>query len=248
MNNVHERLDPAGHSVNNIILREIPEPEFRQVEKYLKYVELRAGDTLHEAGDYITDSYFVNSGLVSFVIDTDEGKSVEVGIAGREGMIGVGVVAGLSRTIRRAVVQVAGDGFRIEAAALRTTLASAPVLEKKANLFAAIQSMQTAQTAACNRLHPADQRLARWLLAAEDRVETPWLAITHDFLATMLGTDRPTVSVAARRLQDQQAIEYVPGAVRVLSRHRLEELACECYQVIQQFNGELGIKQQTLAV
>lgn len=247
MEHTHERLDPTGYPVNNLILREIPTSELRLLQKHLDHVVLHAGDTLYEPAAGITDSYFLNSGLASLVIDTDEGKTVEVGMAGREGMTGVGLVAGLKRTVHRAVVQVAGDSFRIEASALQTTLAIVPELEKKANRFAVIQLMQTAQMAACNRLHDANQRLARWLLMVQDRVEGPWLAITHDFLATMLGTDRPTVSIAAKRLQDQQAIEYVYGAVRVVNRHRLEDLACECYQVIQQFNEELGLNQQALA-
>jgi CRP-like cAMP-binding protein len=108
--------------------------------------------------------------------------------------------------------------------------------------YAAIRGMQVAQTAACNRLHDIGQRLARWLLMTQDRVDSGTLAITHDFLATMLGTDRPTVSLAAGILQKKKLIEYTRGAVRIVNRKKLEDCACECYAVIRQYDGELGLK------
>ena len=108
--------------------------------------------------------------------------------------------------------------------------------------YAAIRSMQIAQTAACNRLHDIEQRLARWLLMTQDRVDSGELLITHDFLATMLGTDRPTVSVAAGVLQKKKLIEYTRGAVKIVNRKKLEACACECYAIIQQYDGELGVR------
>jgi CRP-like cAMP-binding protein len=101
--------------------------------------------------------------------------------------------------------------------------------------------MQIAQTAACNRLHDAGERLARWLLMAADRVDSSSLAITHDFLATMLGTDRPSVSLAAKILQRKKIIEYRRGTLEILNRRKLESSACECYKVIRQFNGVLQL-------
>jgi CRP-like cAMP-binding protein len=121
-------------------------------------------------------------------------------------------------------------------------LQSAPELQRILTRYAVVQGMQFAQTAACNRLHNIEQRLARWLLITQDRVDSPTLAITHDFLATMLGTDRPTVSLAAGGLQDKQIIEYTRGEVQILSRTKLEECACECYEVIQRYNREIGLK------
>jgi CRP-like cAMP-binding protein len=108
--------------------------------------------------------------------------------------------------------------------------------------YAVLRGMQVAQTAACNRLHDIEQRLARWLLMTQDRIDSPALPITHDFLATMLGTDRPTVSLAAGVLQKKEVIEYTRGAVRIVNRRKLEEAACECYSVIQQYDGELGLR------
>jgi len=121
-------------------------------------------------------------------------------------------------------------------------LESAPHLQLILSRYAAIRGMQVAQTAACNRLHDIGQRLARWLLMTQDRMDSGSLPITHDFLATMLGTDRPTVSLAAGVLQRKKIIEYTRGAVKIVNRKKLEESACECYGVIQQYDGEIGLK------
>src|SRR5208337_3407595 len=126
--------------------------------------------------------------------------------------------------------------------ALQKTLESAPHLQLMLSRYAAIRSMQVAQTAACKRLHDIEQRLARWLLMTQDRVDSGSLPITHDFLATMLGTDRPSVSLAAGVLQKKKLIEYTRGAVKIINRKQLEESACECYGITQQYNGELGLK------
>jgi CRP-like cAMP-binding protein len=139
-------------------------------------------------------------------------------------------------------VQITGDGFRVEVGALQNTLESAPHLQLTLCRYAAVRGMQVAQTAACNRLHDIGQRLARWLLMTQDRVHSGSLLITHDFLATMLGTDRPSVSEAAGVLQKKKLIAYTRGAVKIVNRKKLEKSACECYGVIQQYDGELGLK------
>ena len=236
-----ERFDATGHPVKNIILGSIPLAEFDLVRGHLKHLVLAAGETLHAPSDEIAHTYFLNSGLASLLIDAKSGKTVEVGIAGREGMTAVCVLAGLSRTVHRAVMQAAGDGFRISAAAFRKVLASAPVLLRKANLFAAIQSMQIAQTAGCNRLHDMGQRMARWLLMTSDRAGAETLAVTHDFLSAMLGTDRVSVTERAVLLQESGAIRYSRGKLRIVDRRKLESSACECYRAIRQFNRDLGL-------
>ena len=126
--------------------------------------------------------------------------------------------------------------------ALHEILESRPGLQSILCRYAVIRGMQIAQTAACNRLHDVKQRLARWLLMAQDRVDSESLPITHDFLATMLGTERPSVSLAAGILQKEQTINYTRGAVKIVNRKKLEDCACECYRMIQQYNTELGLK------
>jgi CRP-like cAMP-binding protein len=140
------------------------------------------------------------------------------------------------------VVQITGDGFRIAVAALQDILRSASPLQLILSRYGVVQGLQVAQTAACNRLHDIGQRLSRWLLMTQDRVDSESLPITHDFLATMLGTDRPSVTTAAGVLQKKKIIEYTRGAVQIVSRKKLEDSACECYGIIQQYNGQLGLK------
>jgi len=238
----HRRTDKAGNRINNVILSVIPEREFRLLRPRLRHVALSAGQNLQEPSNGIEASYFINSGLVSLVVGTKSGKSVEVGIAGYEGMTGVTLAAGIRRSTHWAVTEVAGDAFRIEAAALEKTLESAPELQKMANRFAAIQAMQLAQTAACNRLHDVGQRMARWLLITDDRVREKTLSVTHDFLAMMLGTDRTSVTAAAQSLQEGGVIAYSRGKLKILDRKKLEDAVCECYGAIAQFNRELGLQ------
>jgi len=171
-----------------------------------------------------------------------DGKTAEAGIVGKEGFTGTPAAVGLSRSPLQAVVQITGDGFRVEVGALQNTLESTPHLQLMLSRYAIVQGMQVAQTAACNRLHDIKERLARWLLMTQDRVDAESLPITHDFLATMLGTDRPSVSLAASILQREQLIEYTRGAVKIVNRKKLEDYACECYGITQQYNGELGLK------
>jgi CRP-like cAMP-binding protein len=126
--------------------------------------------------------------------------------------------------------------------ALERILHSAPQLQTILNRHSGLQGMQVAQTAACNRLHDIQQRLSRWLLMTQDRVNLAVLPITHDFIATMMGTDRSTVSLAASDLQKKGIIEYIRGAVKVVNRRKLQSTACECYDVIRQFEDDLGLR------
>ena len=146
-------------------------------------------------------------------------------------------VLGLSRSPLREIVQIEGDAFRVRVNALRELLPSTPILQATLNRYAAGLAMQVAQTAACNRLHKIEERLSRWLLIAQDRLDSGIVPITHDFLATMLGTDRPSVTVAAGVLQREGIIEYTRGSVRILNRKKLESFACECYALIKQYNN-----------
>ena len=231
-----ERTNANGKPVSNIILLSISESDYNSLRPHLEYVSLPNHLVLHEAGGKLEFAYFPNRGLISLVVVMKDGKTAEAGIVGMEGFTGTPVAVGLSRSPLQAVVQITGDGFRIEAGALQNTLESAPRLQEILSRYAAIRGMQVAQTAACNRLHDIGQRLARWLLMTQDRVDSGSLPITHDFLATMLGTDRPTVSLAAGVLQRKKIIEYTRGAVKIVNRKKLEDSACECYGITQQYN------------
>lgn len=237
-----ERTNAAGKPVSNAILLSISDIEYSLFRPHLEYVELPGHLVLHEAGGTLEFAYFPNRGLISLVVAMEDGKTAEAGVVGKEGFTGIPAVVGLSRSPLQAVVQISGDGLRVEVEALRRTLESAPHVRLLLSRFAVVLGMQVAQTAACNRLHDIEQRLARWLLMAQDRVDSEVLAITHDFLATMLGTNRSSVSLAAATLRRKNLIRYTPGAVTIVNRKKLEALACECYGIMQQHNGDLGLR------
>jgi len=237
-----ERTNAAGKPVGNVILLSMCDSEYGLFRPHLEYVELPDHLVLHEAGAKLDFAYFPNRGLISFVVAMEDGKTAEAGVVGNEGFAGIPAAVGLSRSPLQAVVQISGDGFRVEVEALQKILESAPHLQLLLSRFAVVQGMQVAQTAACNRLHEIEQRLARWLLMAQDRVDSGVLPITHDFLATMLGTNRSSVSLAAATLRKKNLIRYTPGAVTIVNRKKLESLACECYGIMQQHNGHLGLR------
>ena len=237
-----ERTNAAGKPVSNIILLSISDDDYSSLRPHLEYVNLPNHQVLHEAGGKLEFVYFPNRGLISLVVVMKDGRTAEAGVVGNEGFTGAPAAVGLSRGPLRAVVQITGDGFRAKVGALQKTLEAAPHFRLLLNRYVAIRGMQIAQTAACNRLHGIEQRLARWLLMTQDRVDSGSLRITHDFLATMLGTDRPSVSLAAGVLQKKGFIEYARGAVKITNRKKLESSTCECYAVIRQYDGELGLK------
>lgn len=237
-----ERTNTEGKAVANTILLSIPQDEFVLLRPHLQFMALPHHRILCEPKQKLEFAYFLNSGMISLVMITRQNESVEVGVVGKEGFTPLQLTAGLTRTPHRAVIQIGGEGFKISIKKLQEILPSAPQFEAALNRYAAMHGLQVAQTAGCNRLHDLDQRLCRWLLLTQDRVGSGLLRITHDFLATMLGTDRPSVSLAAGELQRKQIIQYSHGAVKILNRKKLETAACECYGVIQQFNGELALK------
>jgi CRP-like cAMP-binding protein len=237
-----ERTNVEGKSVSNKVLLSTPANEYQLMRPYLEYTDLPSHRSLHEPTQSIEFVYFLNRGMVSQVVVTKDGRTVEVGVVGNEGYVGAGLAVGLSRSSVREVVQIAGDGFQMRGNELGPILRSAPQLQMILGRHTGLQGMQVAQTAACNRLHDIQQRLSRWLLMTQDRVGSGVLPITHDFIATMMGTDRSTVSVAASALQKKGIIEYVRGAVNITNRRDLEKSACECYTVIQQFEDDLGLR------
>jgi CRP-like cAMP-binding protein len=237
-----QRTNVQGKHVTNKVLLATPDNEYELMRPDLAYVDLPHHLSLHEPTQNIEFVYFPNRGMVSQVVVTKDGRTVEVGVVGNEGYVGAGLAVGLSRSSVREVIQIAGDGFRMMGNALERILRAAPQLQMILSRHSGLQGMQVAQTAACNRLHDIQQRLARWLLMTQDRVKLGVLPITHDFIATMMGTDRSTVSLAASVLQKKGIIDYVRGAVKILDRRKLEKSACECYAVIQQFEDDLGLR------
>src|SRR3984957_17211981 len=181
-----ERTNAGGKPVKNRILLSVSDSDYSTLLPHLEYISLPNHRILHEGSGRVEFAYFLNRGLISLVVVMNDGETAEAGIVGNEGFIGTAAAVGLSRSPLQAVVQITGDGFRVKVAALQNILESAPHLQLMLSRYAVVQGMQVAQTAACNRLHDIKQRLARWLLMAQDRVDSESLLITHDFLATML--------------------------------------------------------------
>lgn len=234
-----ERTNSEGKAIKNAVLLSIAAEEFAALRQDLWYVDLPQHLVLQEPKHKLDFLYFLNSGMASRVFRTRNGNSVEVGVVGNEGFAPISAAAGLRSSPHQVVMQIGGTGFRLSAQVLETAMKEFPGLQASLNRYAAVHGLQVAQTAGCNRLHDLEQRLARWLLLTQDRVGSGLLRITHDFLATMLGTDRPSVSLAAGALQKKRIIEYSHGSVKVLNRKKLESSACECYSVIQEFNGAI---------
>jgi len=227
----------SKNGTSNYILGSLPETEAETLRSSLEPIYLNWHEDLHEPGEEIEFGYFPGGGVVSLVVATADGRTAEVGVVGREGFVGLPLIGGFSKGPHRALVQAPTNAYRIRADAFQRLLPELPELRIRLTRYALLQGMQVAQTAGCNRLHDLEQRLGRWLLMCQDRVGVDSLPLTHELLSTMLGTDRPSVSIAAGSLQRKGVIEYSRGNLRILDRQRLQELSCECYGVIRQFNG-----------
>jgi CRP-like cAMP-binding protein len=226
-------IDLDGNSVENRILRNLPPREYDFIFSKLTLVSLKLHDLLEEVGQTIRYCYFPNTAMGSILNLMDDGKSVEVGLAGKEGFIGLPLVAGFTSSASRVVTQGEGTAFRITAADMREAVRACPQLVAALMRYSQEANMEVTQIAACNRLHDVNQRLARWLLMSHDRIGSDVLPLTQEFLSQMLGTRRAGVSVAAAVLQKNGLIHYSRGRVSVTSRTGLERGACECYGVIQ---------------
>jgi CRP-like cAMP-binding protein len=219
--------------VGNVLLLGMLEPEYSILFPSLEFVRLKLHQVLHEAGETIRSAYFLNNGMGSVLTVQPDGKSVEVGLIGNEGFIGLPVVFGFKTSPLRVVVQADGTGYRVDVPTLLTALPELPQLERQIQRFAMVLAMQSTQIAACNRLHGVEERLARWLIMSHDRIGGKTMPLTQEFLAQMLGTRRSSVSVSASILQKAGLITYTRGNVTILNKAQLEGTACNCYQLIQ---------------
>lgn len=237
------RSDRRGNLLRNHVLTTIPEAEFSKLQPHLEFVELTYHQNLFAGNGEIEHAYFLNRGMISLVVTTSDGRSVEVGVVGKEGAVGTSLAVDLKSSSYRAVVQIPGDGVRVHSDIIAQLGDALPEFELMLNRYASVQGMQVAQLAACNRLHEIEQRLARWMLMCHDRIESDLLPMTHEFFAQMLGAGRPSVTLAAGSLQKAGIIRYTRGKVTILNRQALEEAACECYRVMRQYNGDNGLSQ-----
>jgi CRP-like cAMP-binding protein len=226
------RTSRHGHPVHNKILNALSDDERAALSSKLEFVSLPVSTVMNEVGVPIEFVFFPNDGLASFLNIMADGKSVEVGLCGKEGFVGIPVTAGLQTSPARVIMQVAGSAFRLSARDFAAVLRQCPKLTSALQRFAQEMALQSAQVAACNRLHEVDERLARWLLMSQDRLGGDLVPLTQEFLAHMLGTRRASVTVAAGILQKAGLIKYTRGALKIENRRNLEAAACECYGII----------------
>jgi len=219
----------------NSLLRALAPADYEKVMEHAALVPLRLRQDLVEPGEPMRYVWFPQSGLLSIVNDMADGKtSIEVGVVGREGMVGLPVFHGYRTQPFRILVQVTGEATRIPADEFDAVISKAPSLKRILHTFALALMNQAGHQVACNRLHTLEQRCAKWLLTTHDQMDSSELPLTQEFLAVMLGVRRPGVTVAAQTLQDAGLIKYRRGRISITDRAGLEKIACECYGRIRE--------------
>lgn len=217
----------------NRLLAALPEQDFEKLTVGLGSVHLCLGDILYHAGEEIRYVYFPEQGLISLVATMMDGATVETGIVGNEGMMGVPVLLGASSAPYRAIVQVEGQAWRMRADAFKYEMLSGGALRKRLLLYTQALMTQMSQMAACNCLHTVEERLCSLLLMIDDRMDSNEFFLTHEMIAEMLGARRAGITVAAGKLRQAGVISYMRGHIHILDRRSLEMWACECYRTIK---------------
>lgn len=214
------------------LLAALPQPEWLRWLPQLESVTLPLGKVLYESGGVQSHVYFPTTAIVSLLYVMENGASAEIAVVGNEGVVGISLFMGGESTTSRAVVQSAGQAFRLSAAVMKDEFNRAPVLHLLLRYTQALIT-QMAQTAVCNRHHTLDQQLCRWLLLSLDRLQGNVLVMTQELIANMLGVRREGVTESALKLQRAGLIRYARGRIEVLDREGIEHRSCECYAVVK---------------
>jgi CRP-like cAMP-binding protein len=234
----HRSLDPKI----NQLLAALPNAEWERWLPQLELVDMPLGQVLYESGGLLSHVYFPVNSIVSLLYVMENGASAEIAVVGKEGIVGISLFMGGESTSSRAIVQSAGQGFRLKSKAIKEEFKQAPVLHLMLRYTQALIT-QMSQTAVCNRHHSLDQQLCRWLLLSMDRLEGNQLVMTQELIANMLGVRREGVTEGALKLQKAGLISYSRGRISVLDRPGLEERTCECYGVVRKEYERLLPKQ-----
>ena len=223
-------MNLSPRQFKNRILASLPKAEIDRLAHYLSPVTLEQHQQLLDGT--APHGYFLEDGIASMVVTVENGSTVEVGIIGVDGVVGLPILLGAQSVPGRTFIQIGGSGFRIPAEKLKEEFERGGELRQSLQRYIQGFLVQTAQTAACNRLHTIEERLARWLLACRDRMGGNELRLTHEFLGQMLGSPRTTVTLAAGLLHRAGMIDYTRGVVTIKNREQLENTACECYRIV----------------
>ncbi len=219
--------------LENHLLAALPPESYERLLPHLEPVSMALGEVLYESGAHMTHVYFPTSSIVSLLYLMANGATAEIGVVGYEGVVGIALFLGGDTTPNRAVVQSAGDGFKMNAQALRAEFEQGGPQQLLLLRYTQALLTQISQTAVCNRLHPVEQQLRRWLLLSHDRLRSDQLVMTQDLISNMLGVRREGITVAARQLKERGLISYVRGTITIANRAGLEAAVCECYRVVK---------------
>ena len=223
---------PKHSAIANSLLAALPRMEYQRLAVGLEPVTLTLGEVLYEPGEPIQHVYFPGKSLVSLLTLVDGRLALEIGMVGREGMLGTALALGVALSPVRALVQGAGAAMRMKSARFLKELRQNLPLQQALYSYTHTLMAQVAQTAACNRFHVVQARLARWLLMTRDRVQSNDIHLTQEFLAHMLGVQRVGVTRAAGQLQKRKLIEYSRGKIRIVDQRGLEAASCSCYEIV----------------
>ena len=217
----------------NRLLAALPQEEYQRLLPELEQVTLTFAEVVYKPGERIRHVYFPNESIISLLVEMSDRSTLEVGVIGNEGMAGISVFMDMDTSPYRAIVQGAGTAGRMGAAALREEAGRGGSLHRLLQRYAHSLLTQVSQSAACNRFHVVDARLARWLLMTGDRLGTNEFRLTQDFISHMLGVRREGVNKAAGALQKGELINYRRGQIRILNRAGLEAASCACYGIMK---------------
>jgi len=231
----------SSDALKNHLLAALPADEFGRVKSKLEPVSFKLGEVLYESGDKLDCVYFPTTAITSLLYIMENGATVEIGVIGNEGISGHALFLGGDSMPSRAIIQSAGNGYKMKAKDLRAEFALGGVFQKILLRYTQALMTQISQTAVCNRLHAVEQQLCRWVLLNHDRLDSDKLVMTHDLISNMLGVRREGVTLAAQKLAKRKLIKNVRGTITVIDRPGLEEAVCECYAVVNnEYNRLLG--------
>jgi CRP-like cAMP-binding protein len=235
------RPDPQ----QNHLLAALPPGEFERVAPHLELVKMNLGEVLYESGGQLQHVYFPTNSIVSLLYVMQDGASAEIAVVGNEGILGISLFMGGETTPSRAVVQSEGVGYQLRAIHLKQEFNRAGPMMHLLLRYTQALITQMSQTAVCNRHHSVDQQLCRWLLMSLDRLSSDELTMTQELIANMLGVRREGVTEAAGKLQRQGVIDYKRGRILIKDRQKLENLSCECYEVVRRECARLMLETAT---
>ena len=235
---VTAKIDDA---LKNHLLAALPAGELARIKTKLEPVSFKLGDVLYESGNKMDYAYFPTTAIISMLYVMENGATAEIGVVGNDGMIGNALFMGGDTTTSRAIIQSAGEIFKMKAKDLKAEFKLGGGFQEMMLRFTQALLTQVSQTAVCNRLHTVEQQFCRWLLLSHDRLDSDNLVMTHDLISNMLGVRREGITLATQKLAKRKLIRNVRGTITIIDRQGLEGAVCECYAVVNaEYNRLLG--------